>query len=217
MNGNRTWAAAQGLPPVAGHVAGRAKLKEVIRWSLEDRLQVLTVYAFSSENWKRPPQQVAALMALLGQVLDEDVTELHQQGVRIRIVGRREGLEYALVDQMAKAEGLTASNQRMLLQVCFNYGAVDDVVSAVQQIVAKGVNPQQVSWQLIRQHLWTAGSPYPDLVLRTGGEHRLSNFLSLEAGYAELAFTKTLWPDLTREEYLGILAEVAKRPRKFGR
>lgn len=214
MNGNRTWARQHRLQAYRGHEYGRRKLKEVIRWSIEYGLECLTVYAFSTENWGRPAAQVRALMRLLELVLDSDVPELHQQGVRIRVLGSRVGLKPALVAKIDAAQELTRANSRLLLQVCFNYGAQADLVAAVEAIQCAG---ERVSADQITRHLSTAGSPPLDLQLRTGGEYRVSNFLLWELAYAELAFTPTLWPEFTREEYLGILESVAQRTRKFGR
>ena len=214
MNGNRTWARQHRLLAHRGHEYGRTKLKEVIRWSIEYGLECLTVFAFSTENWGRPAVQVRALMRLLELVLDEDVPELHQQGVRIRVLGSRTRLKPTLVAKMDVAQELTQANRRLLLQVCFNYGAQADILAAVEAIQRAG---KPVSVNQITRYLSTYGSPPLDLQLRTGGEQRLSNFLLWEAAYAELAFTPTLWPELTREEYLGILADVARRERKFGR
>ncbi len=217
MDGNGRWAQARGLPRLAGHRAGVEALRRVIEASVEFGIQYLTVYAFSTENWGRPQDEVEGLMNILEEVIDREVPELHRQGVQIRHLGKMEGLRPELQRKIREAVELTRNNTRLVLNVALNYGGRDEIVQAVRRIIAAGYRPEEVTEALIAQHLYTAGIPDPDLVIRTSGEQRMSNFLLWQAAYAEWYFTPVYWPDFDREEYRKALEEYARRQRRFGR
>ncbi len=217
MDGNGRWAQARGLPRLAGHRAGVEALRRVIEASVEFGIQYLTVYAFSTENWGRPQDEVEGLMNILEEVIDREVPELHRQGVQIRHLGKMEGLRPELQRKIRDAVELTRNNTRLVLNVALNYGGRDEIVQAVRRIIAAGYRPEEVTEALIAQHLYTAGIPDPDLVIRTSGEQRMSNFLLWQSAYAEWYFTPVYWPDFDREEYRKALEEYARRQRRFGR
>ncbi|MBM3189594.1 MAG: di-trans,poly-cis-decaprenylcistransferase [Chloroflexi bacterium] len=216
MDGNGRWARARGLPRAAGHRAGVENLRRILRAAVEFGIEYLTLYAFSTENWSRPPTEVRALMGLLERALRTELQELHESGVRIRHIGATDGLAAGLVKGIRDAEALTAGNTRLNLNVCLNYGGRREIVEAVRRIVAAGVAPEQIDEQAITRHLWMADSPDPDLIIRTAGEMRLSNFLLWEAAYAEFYSTPTLWPDFDRAELLRALEAFQRRQRRYG-
>jgi len=216
MDGNGRWARARGLPRVAGHRAGAETLRRVLRDVIELGIKVLTVYAFSTENWRRPEREVRALLSLFGRMIDNELDELKRNGVRIRHVGRTERLSPQLVKKIRYAEQVTQENDRLILNVAFNYGGRAELVDAVRRIVAEGLAPEQIDEQTIAEHLYTAGMPDPDLIIRTGGEMRLSNFLLWQGAYAEFYVTPTFWPDFDREELLKALLDYQNRQRRFG-
>ncbi|MCD6520383.1 MAG: isoprenyl transferase [Anaerolineae bacterium] len=216
MDGNGRWARARGVPRVAGHRAGARNLRRVLRDVIELGIKVLTVYAFSTENWRRPEREVRALLSLFGRMIDNELDELKRNGVRIRHVGRTERLSPQLVKKIRYAEQVTQENDRLILNVAFNYGGRAELVDAVRRIVAEGLAPEQIDEQTIAEHLYTAGMPDPDLIIRTGGEMRLSNFLLWQGAYAEFYVTPTFWPDFDREELLKALLDYQNRQRRFG-
>jgi len=216
MDGNGRWAQARGLPRVAGHRAGTENLRQVLRAAVEFGIEVLTIYAFSTENWTRPKAEVNALMSILARAIRSETEALHQNGVRIRQIGRSEGVPRGLLEQIRHAEELTQANQRLILNVAFNYGGRSEIVDAVRAIVAEGLPTEQIDEQTIQSHLSTAGQPDADLVIRTGGDQRTSNFLLWQTAYAELYFTPTYWPDFGREQLHAALTEYGQRQRRFG-
>jgi undecaprenyl diphosphate synthase len=216
MDGNGRWAQARGLPRSAGHRAGTENIRRVLRAATELGIQVLTVYAFSTENWSRPPDEVAGLMALLGQVIKREVKDLHANGVRILHSGRLEGIKPRLQQQIQEAVALTSHNTQMTLNVAFNYGGRGEIVDAVRHIMRDGIAPEAITEELISQYLYTGGLPDPDLIIRTGGEWRLSNFLIWQAAYAEYYATPTFWPDFGPEELVLALEVYSQRQRRFG-
>jgi undecaprenyl diphosphate synthase len=217
MDGNGRWARRKGLPRLAGHRAGTEALRRVIEACVEFGVPILTIYAFSTENWKRPPQEVRGLMFLLEEVIDRQLDELHQNGVQIRHVG---WLDDHVSPHLARAIGRaverTAGNSRLVLNVAFNYGGRAEIVRAVRRIVAEGLAVEAIDEACVSAHMETAGLPDPDLVVRTSGELRLSNFLLWQAAYAELYCTDTLWPDFDRAALRAALASYAQRERRFG-
>jgi undecaprenyl diphosphate synthase len=216
MDGNGRWASRRGLPRLAGHHAGTENVRRITIACADAGVEVLTIYAFSTENWRRPADEVFGLMRLLAQRIDIEAAELHRNNVQIRHVGALEGIQRGLADRVRAAVELTRANTGLVLNVAFNYGGRQEIARAVQRIMALGVPPEQVTEQLIDQHLDTAGLPDLDLVIRTGGEMRLSNFLLWQAAYAEYYSTPICWPDFGREELYQAFAEFGRRVRRFG-
>jgi undecaprenyl diphosphate synthase len=204
------------LPRNEGHRAGIEALREVVRAAAEFGVPMLTVYAFSTENWTRPRVEVQALMLLLKQAFAREAEALHRNGVCIRRVGSLKGVSKGLLDSITKAEALTRSNQRLVLNVAFNYGGRAEIIDAVQAIVRKGIAAEDIDEEAIRHHLWTGDVPDPDLIIRTGGDMRLSNFLIWQAAYAELYITPTYWPDFGRDALYQALLDYQSRDRRFG-
>ena len=216
MDGNGRWAQARNLARSEGHRAGVENLRAILRAAVEFGISILTIYAFSTENWARPRAEVRALMALLGRALRDELAHLDANGVRVRHVGLTEGLSPSLVRGIRHAEEVTAENTRLLLNVCLNYGGRREIVEAVRRIVAQGLKPEEIDEATVARNLWMAGIPDPDLVVRTAGEMRLSNFLLWEAAYAEYYSTSVYWPDFGREELYKALEAYEKRQRRYG-
>ena len=216
MDGNGRWAAAHHLPRMAGHREGTENLRRVITACVEFGIKYLTIYAFSTENWKRPRDEVFGLMQIMAEALKNEVAELHQKGVRINHIGRLEKLDDALREGIINAVELTKSNDRLILNVAWNYGGRDELVHAVQRIMVKGISPEAVTEATIAENLFTAGMPDPDLVIRTSGEQRVSNFLTWQSAYSEWYFTETLWPDFDKEELRKAILDFGSRNRRFG-
>jgi undecaprenyl diphosphate synthase len=217
MDGNGRWAQARGLPRVAGHRAGTENIRRVLRGATELGIQVLTIYAFSTENWARPPAEVNALMRLLGEVIRRELDDLHRNGVCIRHSGRLEGIAPHLQREIQHAISLTRHNDRIVLNVAFNYGGRAEIVDALRHIMRDGYAPEAVTEELVSQYLYTGGLPDVDLIIRTGGEYRLSNFLIWQAAYAEYYATPTFWPDFDESELAAALQEFSRRDRRFGK
>jgi undecaprenyl diphosphate synthase len=216
MDGNGRWAKRRGLPRLAGHHAGTENVRRITVACADAGVEVLTIYAFSTENWRRPADEVLGLMRLLAQRIDKEAAELHRNNVQIRHVGELEGIQARLADRVRAAVELTRSNAGLVLNVAFNYGGRREIARAVQRVLAQGIRPEDVTEELIDRHLDTAGLPDLDLVIRTGGEMRLSNFLLWQAAYAEYYSTPICWPDFGREELYQAFAEFGRRARRFG-
>jgi undecaprenyl diphosphate synthase len=216
MDGNGRWASRRGLPRLAGHNAGTENVRRITIACADAGVEVLTIYAFSTENWRRPADEVFGLMRLLAQRIDQEAAELHRNNVQIRHVGALEGIQPRLADRVRAAVELTRANTGLVLNVAFNYGGRQEIARAVQRIIALGTPAQDVTEDLIDRHLDTAGLPDLDLVIRTGGEMRLSNFLLWQAAYAEYYSTPICWPDFGREELYEAFAEFGRRVRRFG-
>jgi len=216
MDGNGRWALSRGLPRLAGHRAGTENLRRVIEACIEFGIKYLTIYAFSTENWGRPPAEVHGLMRILEDVIDRELQELHDQGVQLHHIGRLDRLSKKLRHKVVHAVEHTKHNTRLVLNVAFNYGGRDEIVCALQGMIADGVKADQVTDELVSQYLFTAGVPDPDLIIRTSGELRGSNFLIWQGAYSEWYFTPTYWPDFDREELLRALNEFAQRSRRYG-
>lgn len=216
MDGNGRWARQRGLPRLAGHRAGMENIRRVLRACADYGIPVLTIYAFSTENWGRPRDEVRGLLRLLERGIDREAAELHRNGVRIRHVGRLDGLPVRLQERIAHAVELTSGNTRLTLNVALNYGGRAEIVQAVRRIVAESYAPEQVDEALLARYLYTAGLPDPDLIIRTGDEMRLSNFLIWQAAYAEYYATPAFWPDFDREELRRALIAFTARDRRFG-
>jgi undecaprenyl diphosphate synthase len=217
MDGNGRWARARGLPRLAGHRAGTENLRRVIRACVEFGIKYLTIYAFSTENWGRPREEVQGLMSIIEEVIDRELDELHREGTQLRHIGRLEGIDPRLKEKVLQAIELTKGNNRLVLNVAFNYGGRDEIVHAVREIVADDVRPEEVDEGLIKRYLYTADCPDPDLIIRTSGELRVSNFLIWQGAYAEWYVTPTYWPDFGRDELLEALRQYSLRDRRFGR
>ncbi len=216
MDGNGRWALSRGKPRLAGHRAGTENLRRIIRASVEFDVKYLTIYAFSTENWRRPPAEVQGLMHIVEDVIDKELDELHQEGVQLRHLGRLEKLAPKLKEKVLHAVELTKDNDRLILNIAFNYGGRDEIVCAVQNMIRDGVSADDVDIDMIGNYLFTAGIPDPDLVIRTSGELRTSNFLIWQSAYSEWYITPTYWPDFDREEYAKALETYAQRDRRFG-
>jgi undecaprenyl diphosphate synthase len=216
MDGNGRWARRRGLPRLAGHRAGVENLRRILRAAVEFGIQYLTIYAFSTENWGRPEAEVQGLLSILTRVLDREVPELHENGVRLRHLGRLERIPPAVERKVHDAIELTKSNDQLVLNVAFNYGGRAEMVDALRKIIADGVSPDDLDEALISNYLYTAGQPDPDLIIRTSGEMRLSNFLVWQAAYAEFYTSPTLWPDFGKQELYEALKDFNQRERRFG-
>lgn len=217
MDGNGRWAQARGLPRLAGHRAGTENLRRILRAAVEFGIRILTIYAFSTENWERPRDEVEGLLDIMERMIDRELPELHREGVQIRHVGRLERVPDRLAAKIRQALELTRDNQRLILNVAFNYGGRAEIVDAVRRIIRDGVPPEAVDEALISRYLYTAGLPDPDLIIRTSGEMRVSNFLIWQGAYAEYYVTPVYWPDFDKDEFYKALAEYARRQRRFGR
>jgi undecaprenyl diphosphate synthase len=216
MDGNGRWATQRGLPRAAGHRAGTENIRRVIERFADHGVHYLTLYAFSTENWNRPQPEVRMLIRLLRFFLRREVENLHKNGIQLRLLGHIETLPEWLQRQVNSAIDLTRGNRRMVLNICFSYGGRDDILVAVQKIVQEETPASEVTEDLISEHLYTKGMPDPDLLIRTAGDQRISNFLLWQCAYAEMYFTDTFWPDFGREDIDIALAEYGRRKRKFG-
>ena len=220
MDGNGRWAKARGLPRVAGHRAGAQAVRRTIEAAVEAGVSWLTLYAFSSENWRRPPDEVLELTGLLRHYIRQELAELGRQGVRVRVLGDRGRFDADTQADLARAERSTKANTRLNLNVALSYGARDEIVAAAraaaEAAVAGHLDPAALDEAALGRLLLTAGVPAPALVIRTSGEHRLSNFLLWQSAYAELVFLDVLWPDFNAAELDAALAEYARRERRFG-
>jgi undecaprenyl diphosphate synthase len=216
MDGNGRWARQRGLPRQAGHRAGAENLRRIVRACVEFDINILTIYAFSTENWGRPESEVRGLMRIFARVLDQELDELHKQGVCLHHLGDLSGINPTLQKKVQNAIDLTKDNDRLILNVAFNYGGRAEIIHAVQQMLADGIKPDELNEELFSSYLFTAGLPDPDLVIRTSGELRISNFLIWQAAYAEYYPTPAYWPDFGREELYEAIVAFNQRERRFG-
>jgi undecaprenyl diphosphate synthase len=216
MDGNGRWASRRGLPLLAGHRAGTRALKRTVEAAPDLGVRSLTVYAFSTENWGRSSEEVEGLMTLFAETIEREFPDLHRQGVRVRFVGRRDRCPDSLRALMEDMESRTAENTRLDLWVAFDYGARDEIVRAVRALVEEGKSPDEIDEDAVSAHLYAPAMPDPDLVIRTSGEVRVSNFLLWQSAYAELEFVPTLWPDFGGDELAAALRAYAQRRRRFG-
>lgn len=216
MDGNGRWASKRFMPRGVGHKAGVDSLVNVVKACNERNIQYVTVFAFSSENWKRPEEEVSGLMSLLIVALSKHLIKLEVDGVRIRVVGDSAGVSDKVREALDNAEKETAHNSKLVLTVAFNYGGRWDIVQACKKAIAAGVAPDALSEQVLSKYMAMSYAPDPDLFIRTGGEIRLSNFLLWQSAYSELFFTDCLWPDFDAKELDRALAEFAQRERRFG-
>ena len=216
MDGNGRWARQRHLPRAAGHRAGVRAIRPVMQACDQAGVHILTLYAFSTENWSRPRREVTALMQLFAETIDSEVDELDREGVQIRVLGERERLSERLRDKVAAAEARTQGNTRAVLNVAINYGGRGEIVAAVRELAGRGVDLGQLDEATLSRALYTTGLPDPDLIVRTAGEMRVSNFLLWQAAYAELYVTDTLWPDFGTTALRAALDAFSARERKFG-
>lgn len=216
MDGNGRWAQRRSLPRHAGHRAGTENIRQIVRDCKEIGVSYLTLYAFSTENWTRPTLEVRGLMTILGEFIDRETDALHKEGVRIRHLGSTEGLSERLKRKVKHAVDVTASNTALTLAVAFNYGGRADIVQAARCMVAEGIAPDMLTERSLADHLYTRGMPDPDLVVRTGGEFRLSNFLIWQAAYSEYYSTSVFWPDFNVEDLRKAIDAYEQRQRRFG-
>ncbi len=220
MDGNGRWANARGLPRSMGHRRGVEAVREAVRSAGELGIDYLTLFAFSSENWRRPQTEIAELMGLLKLFIRRDLADLHKEGIRIRVIGERDNLAPDILSLLEEAENLTRDNQRQTLIVAFNYGGRDEVARAMRRVAQKfaagEVTLEALTADYLDDHLDTAGIPDPDLIIRTSGELRLSNFLLWQAAYSEFVFLPCLWPDFDRRAFENAVAEFHSRDRRFG-
>jgi undecaprenyl diphosphate synthase len=216
MDGNGRWAEQRGLPVAEGHRAGTKALRRTVEAAIDLGVESLAVYAFSTENWARPIDEVEDLMEIFGETIERELPDLAKEGVRVRFVGRRDRAPESLLRQMEALEAETAENDRLRLWICFDYGGRAELVEAARRIAASGVEPAAVDEELVSANLSEPEMPDPDLLIRTSGEVRISNFLLWQLAYAELTFTETLWPDFGVDDLRSALEAYAGRRRRFG-
>ena len=220
MDGNGRWAKARGLPRVAGHRRGADAVRRVVRGAGELGIPVLTLFAFSTENWTRPVDEVNDLMGLLRHYLRNELDELRKNGARLRVIGNREGLASDIVRDISDAENMTRGNSRIDVNICINYGARAEILQAIRslarQVAAGELSADRIDEDCFESELLTAGVPDPDLLIRTSGEQRISNFMLWQCAYAELVFVDTLWPDFGKEHLEQAIAEFRRRERRYG-
>ena len=216
MDGNGRWASARGLPVGEGHREGARALRRTVEAAIDLGIESLAVYAFSTENWARPPDEVESIIELMDETIDRELPDLAKQGVRTRFFGRRDRIPAELQEKMARLEAETGHLERLQLWIAFDYGGRAELVEAARRLVAEGVGPQEVSEEAMAERLYAPELQDPDLVIRTSGEQRISNFLLWQSAYAELVFDDTLWPDFGGERLQAAVDEYAQRGRRFG-
>ena len=218
MDGNGRWAKKRGLPRIKGHQRGAEVLHNTVKWSLELGIKYLTAFSFSTENWKRPKEEVEFLMDLFVQMIDREMELLRRERVRVRILGRKEGLPERVLKKWKEVEEKTKEFDRMTLIIAFNYGGRREILDAVESILKDASQGKKIELteETFRQYLYLPDVPDPDLIIRTSGEMRLSNFLLWQSAYSELYFFKKLWPDFTKRDFLRAIESYSKRERRFG-
>jgi undecaprenyl diphosphate synthase len=220
MDGNGRWASQRGFPRTEGHRRGVESVRVCVRSAIELGVTYLTLYCFSSENWRRPKDEIFDLMGLLKRFIRRDLAELHEQNVRIKVIGTETGVDGEIVHLIRDAVKLTAGNTGLQLTVAFNYGSRDEILRATREIALKAqrgeIDPADISSEMFETHLDTAGLPEPDLMIRTGGDQRISNFLLWQCAYTELVFVDSFWPEFTKETFAAAVAEFQSRERRFG-
>ena len=220
MDGNGRWAEARGWPRAEGHRRGLETVREVVKGSIQSGIKYLTLYGFSIENWKRPSQEIDFLMGLFRLYLREEIDELDERGVRLRFIGYRGLLDKDIVSLIEEVEDRTRENKVLTVIVAFSYGARQEITSAVRdvakQVLSGDLDVDQIDERMFSEHLETAGIPDPDLVIRTSGEYRISNFLLWQSAYSELLFTDTLWPEFSKEDFFAAINEYNRRERRYG-
>jgi undecaprenyl diphosphate synthase len=216
MDGNGRWATSRGMPRTEGHRQGTENLRRIIRAAVEFGVEILTIYAFSTENWGRPRTEVQLLMRILERVIDNELAELNAEGVQIRHIGDLNGIAPRIQRKIHQACEMTRMNRRLILNVAFNYGGRDEIIQAVRRIVSDQIPANEITGELLASYLYTSGLPDPDLIIRTSGELRVSNFLIWQGSYSEYYATKTYWPDFDKNEFYKALVDFNHRRRRFG-
>lgn len=216
VDGNRRWAKKHGLPTYEGHLAGYNTLKDVGIATLEAGAEYMSAYVFSTENWNRSADEVKHLMGLTLKILTSDIPIFNQYNVQLRIIGSRDGVDPKIIKEMDRAEAATAQNTGGVFAVCFNYGGQQELIDAVKKIIQSGVKEQDMTAELIAQNLYAPDIPPIDVIVRTSGEKRLSNFMLWRAAYSELVFLDQMWPDMTKDDVTAIIKEYSRRHRRFG-
>ncbi|MEP7041209.1 MAG: polyprenyl diphosphate synthase [Chloroflexota bacterium] len=216
MDGNRRWAAARGLPAIAGHVQGVEAIRPIVRVAPDKGIEVFSLYVFSRENWRRPDDEVAGLLGLIDGAVRQYTNELVAEGIRVRVIGRLHEAPPDIVRSIREAEERTRGGKRMALNIAFNYAGRAEIIDAARALVVAGVPAHEIDEERFDEHLYTAGQPDPDLIIRTGGEQRTSNFLLWQGAYAELVFSDTLWPDFVEADLDAAIEEFARRQRRYG-
>jgi len=216
MDGNRRWAKQQGLPTLEGHRRGYNKMKQVGDWCLARGIRYMTVFAFSTENWKRSKKEVDYLMRLLEKALTKELHEFTKRGIRLRVIGSRDRLSKSVVKAIDNAEKITVNNKKGILNMAINYGGRLEIIEAVKKIIKQKKSPADITEELIDKNIWTAGQPDPDIIVRTSGEQRLSGFLTWQSVYSELFFVSHHWPAFSEKDLDGIIDDYNNRHRRFG-
>ena len=218
IDGNRRWARERGLPTFQGHLRGYEKLRKVGKWCKNRGVKILTIFAFSTENWNRSKEEVSYLMKLLVRAFSKkEVDEIDKEGIRLRVIGQKERLNKNLQRMIQEAEELTKNNKEGILNLAISYGGRPEIIEAVKRIISKKIAPEKITEEVISQNLWTEGLPDPDLIIRTSGEQRTSGFLTWQAAYSELYFCKKYWPDFSEKDLDLALSDYASRQRRFGK
>jgi undecaprenyl diphosphate synthase len=217
MDGNGRWAKQRGLPRNEGHRAGVENMRRVLEGAVEFGVKVMTIYAFSTENWGRPEEEVRGLLSIFEEVIAREVTELHKNGVKLRHLGTLDGVNDKMKEAVKSAIELTKNNDRVTLNIAFNYGGRAEILNAIARMIEDRVAPERLDERVFESYLHTAGVPDPDLIIRTAGEMRLSNFLIWQAAYAEYYSTPTYWPDFDKQELYKALVAFSQRQRRFGK
>lgn len=214
IDGNRRWARERGLPTLEGHRKGLEKVKELINWCKKRKIKILTIFVFSTENWKRSKFEVDYLMKLAKEAVSSNLKELHKNRIKVRVIGQKERLPKFLQEAISKAEELTKKNKEMILNFALSYGGRAEIVEAIKNIIKKKIPPEKINEDVVKENLWTSDV---DLIIRTGKEQRISNFLIWQAAYSELYFSPKYWPDFTEKDLDIALADYANRQRRFGK
>ncbi|MFN8593930.1 MAG: polyprenyl diphosphate synthase [Thermomicrobiales bacterium] len=216
MDGNGRWARQRGMPRLAGHQHGTDNIRRITTVAAELGIRYLTLWAFSTDNWRRPREEIDGILRILAEVIERETDELHRQGAQLRHIGSLAGLDNELRNAVLAAVERTCNNDRLVLTLAFNYSGRQELLAAVRSLVASGVAPEDIDESVFQSHLFTHDLPDPDLIIRTSGEHRISNFLLWQSAYAEFFFTPTLWPDFGPDELLEAVREFGRRDRRFG-
>lgn len=217
MDGNRRWAKANNRPANDGHIAGQEVLRNVSRYAFEQGVRVVSAYVFSTENWKRTKSEVVFLMTLFSRAVEKYLNEFHEGGIRFVVLGARDSLSKKVLSVIEHAEEVTRNNTKGILAICFNYGGQEEITDAIRKIVASKVDPSKITTDTISDNLYSPEIPPLDLIVRTSGEQRLSNFMLWRAAYSELMFVDKNWPDMTKQDVSAILDEYSRRQRRFGK
>jgi undecaprenyl diphosphate synthase len=216
MDGNGRWAAQRGLPRLSGHQHGTSNIRRITTAAAELGVRFLTLWAFSTDNWRRPREEIDGIFGILAEVIERETEELHRQGARLRHIGSLEGLDPELQAAVRAAVERTKNNTRLNLTLAFNYSGRQELLAAVRELVARGIPASEITEAVIEEHLFTRDLPDPDLIIRTSGEYRISNFLLWQSAYSEFVFTPTLWPEFGPDDLCAAVSEYGRRERRFG-